>query len=150
MKKRLIIIGFIILAIIGGIITWTLTHHSQTQTTPTNNPQTTYSSVDFYSADLPIATRQAIKSWLDTNSGVSGLSDSTVTVRKGSYTKNYSSDSSMFEYTFLVDLTGTPHVTYLVKADHSTTDGPSSLYLLCPAENDQIGTPSDCKGQTQL
>ncbi len=150
MKRVVIIVGIIVIATIGGITVFVSSRPGQNQTTQPNNSQSTYASIDFYSADLPLTTRQAIKSWLDTNSGVSGLSNSTVTVRKGSYTKNYLSAYSTFEYTFLVDLTGTPHVTYQVRTDRSTSDGPSPLYITCPDVSDQIGKPSDCKGETQL
>lgn len=150
MKKFIIIIGIVVIVIIGIISAVLLSQPTNNAKKSTNNPATTYTSIDFYSADLPITTRQAIKSWLDTNSGVTGLNNSTVTVRKGSYLKNFDSTNSVFTYSFLVDLTGTPHVTYKVQAGRSTNNGPSSLYMTCPAVIDQLGTPSDCKGQTQL
>ncbi len=147
-----IAIGVLVsLLLIGaGWTIWSALHTSKTSPVTTKNTQATYTSLDFYSADIPFQTRSAIEQWLTANSGVSGLNNTTVTVRKGTYTKTFSPDGSLYTVRFLVDLTGTPHVTYAIHVDLSPANHYAPLIVTCPPASEQIGNPADCKGMTQI
>lgn len=149
-RKKLIIIIVAVILVSSSAGVWAILHAPTTKPATNSNTDATFASVDFYSADIPFETRTAIKEWFQTNSGVSGLNDRTVTVRKGSYSKTYSADFSVVTINFLVDLTGTPRVTYAVHMELSRDGGFAPLAITCPPASDQIGTPSACKGMTQI
>lgn len=159
MKRFIVLIAALIVIAIGITITILLVFPHDKSEPPTSNvsqdnpdPLVTLKTLDSHGDDIPYATRQAIVDWLKTEGGIKDLSDSTANIRNDTYARvvHDNSNDATTTVSFLLDITGTPKVTYAVIYEGTLLGTYNTLYITCPQSNQQIGSPLDCHGMTQL
>lgn len=107
---------------------------------------TSLTSLDFYSASVPLESRFFIGNWLRLN-GVTDTTPSNITVRESSLRDStYRFDAQVYRNVSLIMDSKKPHVSYTVNIElDPTKSGSAETTIGCPAASQQRGSAAKCQ-----